>query len=428
VATLYVLAAASMGVVALLFALLLFEPDLPYELSSPLPGLEVPQFPGLLASWVDAPLHADSQVTLLSGGERFYGAELEAIAGARHSIHLEAYIFRRSAIAERFIEALAERARQGVRVRLVLDAYGCLFTPEGCFARLREVGGDVRRYQPLDWGTLKRINNRTHRELLVVDGRVAFVGGAGVAGWWTDGTRGLPPWQDLVVRVEGPLAASVQACFMENWLESSGEILADPADFPSAGHAPGDSPPGAAVGFVVVSTPSAARSTRARILFQTLVSAARRSIAIQSPYFLPAPRMLEALTAARRRGVSVEIMVPGRHSNHPIARRASRRRYGALLGEGVAIHEYLPGMIHSKLLIVDRLWTVTGSTNFDNRSFRLNDEVNLVVRDAGLAAQAREQFEADLLSCEAVTLEAWHRRPGSERALAWLGTLIERQV
>jgi cardiolipin synthase len=419
------IAVMAIAVVVVLFSLVLFEPGLPYEVRAGLPEPTAPEFPGLLSTLVDTPLRGDSTVALLSGAGEFYEAELKAIAAARHSVHLEAYIFHSSAIAKRFLDALTRRAGEGVRVRLVIDAWGSKQLPDGYFSALRKAGGEVCWYQPLRWRTLKRYNNRTHRELVIVDGRIAFVGGAGFAAWWTDGADGGPPWRDTMVRVEGPLATALQTCFMENWLESSGEVLADLEDFPFAARDP--EAHGDARGLVVISTPSAGRATRAHILFQLLLAASRGSIHIQSPYFVPDPGLMRELLDGAKRGVQISIMVPGRYNNHPQARRASRRRFGELLKAGIAIYEYQPGMIHSKLLVVDEVWVVTGSTNFDNRSFGLNDEVNLAVQDAPLAARAMEQFAEDLRSCQAVTLEQWNRRSIGERVLAGLGAVLERQ-
>lgn len=420
-----VIAVVAIAVVLVLTSLVLFEPGLPYVIRARLPEPGSREFPGLLSAMVDTPLRGHSAVALLSGAAEFYEAELEAIAQARRSVHLEAYIFLDSAIARRFLDALTERARQGVRVRLIIDAWGSMRLPDRYFSGLREAGGEVCWYQPFRWHTLKRYNNRTHRELIVIDGRAAFIGGAGIAAWWTDGAQGGPPWRDLMVRVEGPIATALQACFIENWLESSGQVLADLDDFPFA--ARDLERGGEARGLVVISTPSAGRATRAHILFQLLLAASRKSIHIQSPYFVPDRGIMRELLEAAARGVRIRIMVPGRYNNHPTARRASRRRYGKLLKAGIAIHEYQPGMIHSKLLVVDEAWVVTGSTNFDNRSFGLNDEVNLAVQDAPLAVRAMEQFAADLRSCEAVTLEDWRRRPVGERVLAALGAVLERQ-
>jgi cardiolipin synthase len=301
-----------------------------------------------------------------------------------------------------------------------------MLMPDRYFSALRAAGGEVWWYQPLRWHTLKRFNNRTHRELIIVDGSIAFIGGAGIAAWWTDGAKGGPPWRDTMVRVHGPLATALQTCFTENWLESSGEVLADAGDFPFASRDP-DNALGDARGLVVMSTPSAGRATRARILFQVLLAASRHSIDVQSPYFLPDRGIRRELIGASKRGVKFRIMVPGRYNNHPIARCVSRRCYGELLAAGIGIYEYQPGMIHSKLLMVDEAWVVTGSTNFDNRSFGLNDEANLAVQDSSLASRAKEQFMADLESCKSITLEAWSRRSIGERLLAGVGSVLERQ-
>lgn len=420
------LAIIAIAVIAVLFSLVLFEPGLPYEVKSPLAAPDSPEFPGLITALLDTSLHANNLVELLSGGPAIYEAELAAIRTARHSVHLEAYVFHPSSIAQRFVDALTERAKAGVRVRVVIDAYGSMWLRTAYFSALRDAGGEVRFYQPFRWQTLKRYNNRTHRELVVVDGTVSFIGGAGIASWWTEGAADGPPWQDLMVRVEGPLSTALQTCFVENWLESSGEVIADGNDFPFAIGKP-EKPRGEAQGLVVVSTPSAGRSTRARILFQVLLAASRHNINIQSPYFVPDHGVMRELVSAAKRGVRIGIIVPGSYNNHMVARRASRRRYGKLLTAGIRIYEYQPGMIHSKLLVVDDSWVVTGSTNFDNRSFGLNDEVNLAVRDQSLAARAVEQFAKDLRLCTAVTLEAWNRRPMSERVLAELGAVLERQ-
>ena len=274
----------------------------------------------------------------------------------------------------------------------------------------------------------KRFNNRTHRELMVIDGKVGFIGGAGVAAWWDSGDANGPAWRDTMVRVTGPLAVALQTSFVENWLESAGEVLAIAQDFPSclARPEPQQSVP-LDYGLVVNSSPTAGKATRARMLFQLLIASARKSIKINSPYFLPDRSVLRELAAAVRRGVAVDVILPGRLNNHPIARRASRRRYGALLDAGVRLHEYQPSMIHAKILIIDRIWSVVGSTNFDNRSFGLNDEVNLAVQGQTLARRLDVDFEADLRQCKRVSMEDWKRQAVGERFLAALGVLLERQ-
>ena len=303
-----------------------------------------------------------------------------------------------------------------------------MLTPERYFSRLRHEGGEVMWYQPVRWHTLKRFNNRTHRELMVIDGEIGFIGGAGVGAWWDDGGASGLPWRDTMVCVRGSLAAALQTSFVENWLESAGEVLAVVEDFPLCLARPGQqqSVP-VEYGLVVNSSPSAGKATRARMLFQLLIASARESIMISSPYFLPDRSVLRELAAAVRRGVAVDVILPGRYNNHPIARRASRRRYGALLRGGVRLYEYQPSMMHAKILIVDQIWSVVGSTNFDNRSFGLNDEVNLAVQGRTLARRLEVDFVTDLTRCKPVTAAEWRRRSIGERVLAALGTLLERQ-
>lgn len=226
---LFLLASASL--LGLLFMLVLAEPGLPYDIGNRLPSPENHEFMGLIAALVDAPVAKATSIEVLTDGVEFYPQELASIARARRSVHLEAYIFHVSAVADRLVDLLTERARAGIRVRLVIDAIGSWRTPTAYFDRLRAAGGEVAWYQPVRWHTMKRFNNRTHRELIVIDGDVAFVGGAGIAYWWDTGPPGQPPWRDTMVRLEGTIVTSVQAAFAENWLESTGQLLTDPGSF-----------------------------------------------------------------------------------------------------------------------------------------------------------------------------------------------------
>lgn len=422
----HLLAIAAIVVLGALLSVVLFEPGLAYRVRGDLPPCDSHESRGMVAALVDSPVMQATEVEVLTDGQAFYPAQLRAIEAARRSVHLEAYVFHRCAVADRFLAALQARARAGVKVRLIIDAIGSLATPDACFAELRSAGGEVAWYQPVRWHTLKRFNHRTHRELLVIDGATGFIGGAGVAAWWDDGGRDGAPWRDTIVCVHGPLASALQSSFAENWLESTGELLTAQQDFPFC-RAPAEPPAQtAAHGLVVTSAPSAGKATRARMLFQLLLASARRSIRIASPYFLPDRSVLRELAAAVQRGVTVQIIMPGRLNNHPIARRASRRRYGALLRAGVRLHEYQPAMMHAKVMVVDQVWSVVGSTNFDNRSFGLNDEVNLAVQDPDLAQRLERAFENDLARCQSISEATWRQRSAWERVLAGAGALLER--
>lgn len=422
-----IVALVAIAVVGILTFVVLFEPGLAYRIGAPLAAPDSEEFFRVLGAVVDEPALDMLDYDVLTDGAAFYGAELDAIRRAQSTVHLEAFIFHATPIGERFLDALVERAAAGVRIRVVVDAVGSMLTPDRFFAPLRKAGGEVVWYQPFRWYTLKRLNNRTHRELLVVDGNIGFIGGAGIGTAWAEGEHGQRPWRDTMVRVEGPIAVALQTVFVENWLEAAGEILTDRVVFPGQEIYLPPAVVHQKLSIVVASSPSAGRATRARILFQMLVGAARTSICINSPYFLPDRALRRELLRAVERGVKVTVIVPGIHNNHLMARVASRRRYGELLAGNVAIYEYEPGMIHAKILIVDELWSVIGSTNFDNRSFGLNDEVNLAVMDRQMAQRLMVDFENDLKHSHCVDLAEWVRRSLPERALATLGMLVERQ-
>jgi cardiolipin synthase len=414
----------------LLFLLVLFEPGLKYHIGQPEHPLDADEFLCLLGALSDAQIHRDSRVEVLANGVVFYEAQLDAIRKARRSINLEAYIFMKDQIGQRYVEALAERARAGVKVNVVIDAIGSFATWNRTFAPLREAGGRVCWYQPIRWYTLKRFNNRTHRELLVIDGEVGFIGGAGIGDNWLTGIKGEPAWRDTVVRVTGDMVIGLQTTFAENWLEAADEILIGHEYFPACKRMTQEDEqptPEEAAGLVVISAPTAGRSTRARVLFQTLLAAAKQSIHITSPYFLPDRSVQRELIRAVQRGVKVTIITPGEHSDHLMTRRASRRRYGELLKGGAEIYEYQPAMIHAKVLVIDGVWSVVGSTNFDNRSFGLNDEVNLAAMCRPLASRLNENFLRDLQASHQITWDEWRRRPLSERIVETLGRVIERQ-
>jgi cardiolipin synthase len=247
------------------------------------------------------------------------------------------------------------------------------------------------------------------------------VGGAGFADHWFRSTDDEPQWRDTMVRVEGEAATGLQAVFAENWLETAGEIITGPAYFPFA------KAPTETIAMVVGSTPTTGRSTDARILFQMLLDSASKRIWITTPYFLPDRSIREELKRAVKRGVDVKVIVPGRHNDHLLTRRSSRRLYGELLESGARIYEYEPAMIHTKSMIVDGLWGIVGSTNMDSRSFGLNDEVNLAVLDPVIAARLERDFNLDLSRSHQVTYEQWKKRSVLERVHEWVGALLERQ-
>lgn len=378
-------------------------------------------FLNLLEALSDAKANRTGNLEIIANGPNFYPAILDAMRAAQRSICLEAYVFHKGEIARQYVETLAERARAGVEVNLTLDAFGSANAGKSFFRPLLEAGGRVRRYNGLSWYRILRIDNRTHREIVIIDGKTAFVGGAGVADQWYTGVRGNPRWRDTMVRVEGEAVPNLQATFAENWLASSGELLVREAYFPVI------QCPNPTTSLVVNSTPTVGGSTRARVLFQLLLASARQTIDLTTPYFLPDQSLMRELCRAVERGVKLRILVPGRKADHLLTRSTSRGGYGPLLEAGAEVYEYQPSMIHAKILCVDRLWAVVGSTNFDNRSFGINDEVNLAVRDPAVAQRLENDMANDLAQSRRISLEDWRRRPVTERATELLGWVIARQ-
>lgn len=407
---------------AFLLFMALFAPAMRYQVERfEAPPIDSEKFLQTLEALTDAQVNHHSALTVLTNGEEFYEAELQAIQAATRSVNLEAYIFQRGEVAHRFLTALAARARAGIKVNLVLDAIGSFSTSEAYCSDLKKAGGRVEFYHPFSWRSAASINNRTHRELLIIDGELGFIGGAGIADHWLISKKDRTRWRDTVIRVEGDIVSNLQATFAENWLESSGEVIFGQEYFP---HIPKR---GTAKAMVINSAPSGGGSTRARILFQALVSAACRNIRITTPYFLPDRSMLRGLVRAARRGVQIEIIVPGKKSDHALTRSSSRRLYGELLQAGARIYEYQPAMIHAKILVVDDLWSVAGSTNFDNRSFGINDEVNLAACDPSLASQLTNDFLRDKADSREITLADWKRRSMAERLHETIGWALQRQ-
>jgi cardiolipin synthase len=290
-----------------------------------------------LSSVLATTMVAGNRMTRLEDGARFYPEMLAAIAGARRSIALECYIFHPGQTGDAFMTALAERARAGVPVRIILDAVGSRRLRHRHVRRLAAAGCQVAWHPRARWRRAHRLINSTHREILVVDGRVAFTGGAGISDWWATNYDGQPPWRDTMIRVEGPVVASCQAVFAENWLECRGDILVGEEWFPPI------APCGTAAAMVVKNSPSFAGS---RALFQALLECASREIRLTTPYFVPDPSFLSALIDRARSGVSVTILLPGRHMDHPWVRLSSRRLFRPLLDAGIRLFEYQPSMIH----------------------------------------------------------------------------------
>jgi cardiolipin synthase len=354
-----------------------------------------------------------NRIEILENGVEIFPSMLSAIAAAQRTINLETYIFWSGEVATRFREALSERARAGVQVRVLLDAVGSSSKlDEDDVRAMREAGCVVEMFHPLRPWMLDAINNRTHRRILVVDGKIGFTGGAGIADVWRGDADAPEHWRETHVRVEGPVVAELQAAFQENWAEVRGEPLLGPDHFPRLDR------PGSARSQVI---DSSARSTSSatKLLYAVSIAAASERLYISNSYFLPDAETIALLVGAARRGVDVRIIVPGKINDVPATKAAGRGRFGELLRGGVKIFEYEPTMFHPKSMVVDGIFSTIGSTNFDNRSFRLNDELNLTVYDADFAAALEASFRRDLARTRPYRYQDWLERGVLERAFEW---------
>lgn len=376
-----------------------------------------------------APISRGNSAEILVNGDRIFPVFIETIESATKTVNLLTYVYWTGDVADRVADALCERATAGVSCRVLLDAVGAMKMDAALIARMEECGVVVRRFRPPKPYAMRRINNRTHRKVLVADGRVGMTGGVGIADEWSGDAQDPDHWRDTHVRVRGPVVRGLQGAFAENWLEATGQVLAGDDDLPPLDAVPGDDgehPDGAAM--QVVRSSAGVGDSNVEALYYLAIAAARTSIDLTSAYFAPRPAFLGALVDAARRGVDVRVLVPGRHIDKDVVRHAGRATYGELLRGGVRVFEYGPTMLHAKALVVDGVWSTIGSANFDNRSFQLNDETVLSVQDTAFARRLTEVFEDDLRVSREMTLEEWGSRPILERVREMGARLLRREL
>jgi cardiolipin synthase len=380
-----------------------------------LPALTVgePAFVATLEAHLTTPVVGGNRVALLLNGDEIFPAKLAAVRAARTSINYAEYFWAEGAVGQELADALADRCRAGVQVKVLLDGVGTLYMPAAHVATLVRAGCRVVSFRSLARWDPRRHNYRNHRRILVVDGRVGISGGSGVSEKWAGDGRQDGHWRDTDVRVEGPAVEWLQAAFAENWREATGELLGGPAYFPGLLPSAGD------VRVQIVRSSPAGGGYAIYTMVLLAMASARRSILMTNPYFVLDERMTAALLAAARRGVRVAALTPGK-IDHNLVRSASRRDFGRLLQGGVEIFEYQPALLHAKTLVVDGAWATIGSTNLDNRSFALNDELNVAVHDAAIARRLQEVFERDLQHARRVDYETWRRRGLKERLMETL--------
>lgn len=376
-----------------------------------------PQFRRTMGLLLGPSIIEGNRVQALLNGDQIFPSMLQAIRGAQKTVTLETYIYWSEAIGEEFAKALSERARAGVKVHVLIDAVGSSKMDAGQLEKMRQAGVEIRKYRPLRWYNLARFNNRTHRKLMVVDGKIGFTGGVGIAGQWTGHAQDPEHWRDSHFRVEGPVVAQMQAVLLDNWVKTTGHVL----------HGEDYFPPLSAVGDVaaqVFSSSPTGGSESMELMYLLAITAAQKSFYLSSSYFVPDALVRQALLDAIKRGVKVRIIMPGKYMDAGPVRRASRGEWGPMLEAGAEMYEYAPTMFHCKVMIVDELLTSVGSTNFDTRSFHLNDEANLNLYDADFARSQMAVFEQDVAHSKRITFAQWQHRPILEKLLERFWALL----
>jgi len=350
-----------------------------------------------------APIVGGNTVEVLLNGEQIFPAMVSAIQSARTTITYAQYYYEDGPVARDIAEALAERCRAGVGANVLLDSFGSIYMPGQYVDLMRGSGCHVAWFRTLSPFAIRRYNNRNHRRILVIDGRIGFTGGSGVSRKWMGNGRTPEHWRDTDVRVEGPVVEYLQAAFTENWLEATGMVLGGEAYFPRPVQQRGD------VYVQVVRSTTGGASTAMYTTLLLALSSARRSVLVTNPYFVLDAKMTEALLDTVRRKVRVAVLVPGA-IDHNIVRQASRAGFGPLLKAGVEIYEYVPALLHAKTMVIDGTWATVGSTNLDNRSLALDEELNVIIYDRGIAGQMERVFLDDVALSRPVTYEEWKKR------------------
>ena len=361
------------------------------------------RYPAYIAALVGADLTRGNRYDVLTNGDQIFPAMLDAINRARRRINFETYIYDTGQVADRFTDALEAAARRGVKVNLIVDAIGASSMENEHVDRLREAGCVVHRFNTPKWYSLENLNYRTHRKILVVDGDTGFTGGAGVADHWQGNAQDKEHWRDTQVRMQGPIARLLEAAFYEDLIDSSAIVTPEIDDTPEAHDEEGAS-------LLIRSSPTGGSNDLKR-LYLLLIAGATKTLDIATPYFVTDESTMWALEDAVRRGVKIRIVVEGDITDAMPVKYASRHAYDGLLSLGIEIHEYQPTMMHTKVLIADRMVSMFGSANFDNRSLELNEELNVAVASRDLAARLTADFEQDLRAARRLELASWRQRP-----------------
>lgn len=387
----------------------------------PAPAVTDPGFEHLLEALTGEAVTSGNAVTILRNGCRIFPAMLDAIRSAARTIDFATYVYWTGSIADEFVDALEERARAGVEVNVLLDAVGAAKMDRALVDRLRAAGVVVAWFRPPRWYSTHKLDNRTHRKILVVDGRVGFTGGVGIAQEWTGDCEDRDHWRDTHLRVEGPAVRGLYGGFLENWVEATRTIL-------GGAHLPSLPPDQGGVRAHVTRSSASSGSTEAEELFYLAIASARERLWLTSAYFAPRSAFVVALVDAAQRGVDVQLLVNGSATDKDVVRQAGRRCYTALLEGGVRLHEYERTMLHAKIMTVDRSWATVGSINMDNRSLAINDELNISVFDTKLVAELDGQFELDVRDAQEIDLRRWRQRSALTRVNELLAGAVRQEL
>jgi cardiolipin synthase len=395
------------GIIALVLTLSQDEQTLEIESAY---AAQDPQFAGYITTLLGVETTSGNEYTLLTNGDQFFPAMLDAINHATRRIAFETYIYEKGRVANQFTPALVAAAHRGVQVNLVVDAFGSNRMSEDDIEHLRQAGARVGRFGKARWWTLDNLTYRTHRKILVIDGKIGFTGGAGVSDHWLGNAQDPDHWRDSMVRVTGPVARLMEGAFNENFVDTAGPVkpMVEPLEAP-----PEARPRDAA--FVLRSSANN-RSNDLKHFYLLAIAAARHTLDICSPYFIVDESSEWALRQAAARGVRIRILVEGDHTDALPVKYASRQSYQKLMDLGIDIYEYQPTMMHTKLMVVDNIFSMFGSANFDNRSLEMNDEMNVGVTDPGFAARVAQDFDADLRLSHRLDPATWPQRSLLEKS------------
>jgi cardiolipin synthase A/B len=385
------------------------------QLTLPEMGVQDPSFPLTLGAYTHAGTTGGNRVDVLLNGEQIFPAQLKAIRAARKTVTYAQYFFEDGSPGREVVEALSERCRAGVHGHVLLDGIGSLSMPPELRDMLERSGCEVAVYHPLSPFEISDVNNRNHRRILVVDGRIGFTGGSGASSKWMGDGRQTGYWRQTDVRIEGPVVNDLQSAFAQTWREITGRVLG------GEGYFPREPDRGHVTAQIVRSSPRRRGNSPMYMMFLLAISSARQSIAVTNPYFVPDNQITEALIKARERGVRVTLLLPG-EIDHKIVKEASEAGFSRLLNAGVEIYQYQAGLLHAKMMTIDGVWGTIGSANLDNRSLALNDELNLVVYNREVVGRLDRVFAADLAHSRPIDSERWQSRSLWKRLMELMST------